>query len=77
MTIAFSNGGNRDAAVLRVAEPALWSADRKPSAAWVSLIRQGPSEYSSHGAQDVADLKAGGVEVRHVVGGVERGRCRA
>src|SRR5262245_54318187 len=27
MTIAFSNGGNRDAAVLRV-EPALWSTDR-------------------------------------------------
>ena len=28
MSIAFSNGGNRDAAVLRV-EPALWDAERK------------------------------------------------
>src|SRR5437773_10229286 len=34
MTIAFSNGGNRDAAVLRV-EPAIWSSDRKPQPAWV------------------------------------------
>src|SRR6266513_4035496 len=37
MSIAFSNGGNRDAAVLRV-EPALWSADRQAQAAWVPLI---------------------------------------
>jgi hypothetical protein len=33
MSIAFSNGGNRDAAVLRV-EPALWNAERKPEPAW-------------------------------------------
>src|SRR5713101_5471378 len=36
VTIAFSNGGNRDAAVLRV-EPALWHADIQPHAAWVPL----------------------------------------
>src|SRR6266566_1787687 len=37
MSIAFSNGGNRDAAVLRV-EPALWSAERKPQPAWIPLV---------------------------------------
>src|SRR5438876_11576199 len=36
MSIAFSNGGNRDAAVLRV-EPALWNAERKPELAWTPL----------------------------------------
>src|SRR5438132_10876163 len=35
--IAFSNSGNRDAAVLRV-EPALWSADEKRQAMWVPLV---------------------------------------
>jgi hypothetical protein len=39
MTVAFSNGGNRDAALLRV-EPALWGrrAD-KTEPAWIPLIR--------------------------------------
>src|SRR5215813_4963108 len=36
VSIAFSNGGNRDAAVLRV-EPALWSPHHAPKAAWVAL----------------------------------------
>src|SRR6266581_6084218 len=36
MTIAFSNGGNRDAAVLRV-EPAVWIANQKPKPAWLPL----------------------------------------
>src|SRR6516164_7204517 len=36
MTIAFSNGGNRDAAVLRV-EPAVWNPNQKPTARWVPL----------------------------------------
>ena len=36
MTIAFANGGNRDAAVLR-AEPALWSKDAKDQSAWRPL----------------------------------------
>src|ERR1700704_750801 len=40
MTVAFSNGGNRDAALLRV-EPALWGrrAD-KAEPAWIPLIRK-------------------------------------
>src|SRR5262245_42603165 len=38
MTVAFSNAGNRDAAVLRV-EPALWSQASNQKLAWVPLIR--------------------------------------
>src|SRR5437660_11775019 len=37
ITIAFSNGGNRDAAVLRV-EPALWTGERTPQATWKALL---------------------------------------
>src|SRR4051795_5560533 len=38
ITVAFSNGGNRDAAVLRI-EPALWArgVDKKPQ--WVAVVR--------------------------------------
>src|SRR5436189_5963662 len=36
MTIAFSNGGNRDAAILR-AEPAVWGANGKAAPTWVPL----------------------------------------
>jgi len=36
MTIAFSNGGNRDAALLRV-EPALWGQHGKPNPEWIAL----------------------------------------
>src|SRR5437868_6302303 len=39
MSIAFSNGGNRDAAVLRV-EPALWNTIRAPKPAWPPPIDQ-------------------------------------
>src|SRR5581483_9736744 len=37
MTVAFSNGGNRDAAVLRV-EPALWDSQHKPQGVWAPLV---------------------------------------
>src|SRR5262245_38083596 len=36
MTVAFSNGGNRDAALLRV-EPALWSNGSGPLPEWLPL----------------------------------------
>src|SRR5262245_5513357 len=36
MTVAFSNGGNRDAALLRV-EPALWSQRTGSEPEWVAL----------------------------------------
>ena len=38
MTVAFSNGGNRDAAVLRI-EPALWTR-RAKSDRWVPLVER-------------------------------------
>src|SRR5581483_7411628 len=36
MTVAFSNGGNRDAALLRV-EPALWASRNKAKPEWIAL----------------------------------------
>ena len=62
MSIAFSNGGNRDAAVLRV-EPALWSADRKPSAAWVPLVDKIHPNIPVTAPKTPLIVKAGGVEV--------------
>jgi hypothetical protein len=62
MSIAFSNGGNRDAAVLRV-EPALWSADRKPSAAWVALVDRVHPNIPVTAPKTPLIVKAGGVEV--------------
>ena len=62
MSIAFSNGGNRDAAVLRV-EPALWSTNRKPSAAWVPLIDKVHPDIPVTAPKTPLIVKAGGVEV--------------
>ena len=62
MSIAFSNGGNRDAAVLRV-EPALWNADHKPQAAWVPLIDRVHPNIPVTAPKTPLIVKAGGVEV--------------
>ena len=62
ISIAFSNGGNRDAAVLRV-EPALWSADRKPKAAWVPLVDRVHQDIPVTAPKTPLIVKAGGVEV--------------
>src|SRR5438093_5004290 len=62
MSIAFSNGGNRDAAVLRV-EPALWNADRKPQAAWVPLVDRVHPNIPVTAPKTPLIVKAGGVEV--------------
>ena len=62
MSIAFSNGGNRDAAVLRV-EPALWSTNRKPSAAWVPLVDRVHPNIPVTAPKTPLIVKAGGVEV--------------
>jgi hypothetical protein len=61
MSIAFSNGGNRDAAVLRV-EPALWGADRKPPA-WVPLVDRVHPNIPVTAPKTPLIVKAGGVEV--------------
>jgi hypothetical protein len=62
MSIAFSNGGNRDAAVLRV-EPALWSTDRKPRPAWVPLVDKVHPNIPVTAPKTPLVVKAGGVEV--------------
>ena len=62
ITIAFSNGGNRDAAVLRV-EPALWTADGKRQAMWVPLVDKVHPNIPVTVPKTPLIVKAGGVEV--------------
>src|SRR6185503_5973987 len=62
MSIAFSNGGNRDAAVLRV-EAALWNAERKPEPAWTPLIDKVHPNIPVTSPKTPLVIKAGGVEV--------------
>lgn len=64
MTVAFSNGGNRDAALLRV-EPALWSVDTggagKPD--WRPLVDKVHPDIPLTTPRTPLVVKAGGVEV--------------
>jgi len=60
MTIAFSNDGNRDAAVLRV-EPALWDAERKP--VWVPLVDRVHPNIPITSPKTPLVVKAGGVDL--------------
>jgi hypothetical protein len=63
MTVAFSNGGNRDAALLRV-EPALWAmrgAGKK--AEWVPLDTKVSRDVPLADPKVPAIVKAGGVEI--------------
>src|SRR5438552_17271346 len=62
MSIAFSNGGNRDAAVLRV-EPAVWRGDHQPQAAWVALVDKVHPNIPVTAPKTPMIVKAGGVEV--------------
>jgi len=62
MSIAFSNGGNRDAAVLRV-EPALWNTIRVPKPAWTPLIDKVHPNIPVTTPKTPLVVKAGGVEV--------------
>lgn len=62
MSTAFSNGGNRDAAVLRV-EPALWVTDHKPQPAWVPLADKVHPNIPVTSPKTPLIVKAGGVEV--------------
>jgi hypothetical protein len=62
VTIAFSNGGNRDAAVLRV-EPALWDLKRKAGPAWVPLSDKVHPDIPVASPKTPLIVKAGGVEV--------------
>ena len=62
MTVAFANGGNRDAALLRV-EPALWSrrGDMEPD--WVPLVDKVHPSIPVTSPRTPTVVKAGGVEV--------------
>jgi hypothetical protein len=61
MTIAFSNGGNRDAAVLRV-EPALWAKGAQQDA-WRALVDKVHPDIAVTVPRTPLIVKAGGVEV--------------
>jgi hypothetical protein len=63
MTVAFSNGGNRDAAVLRV-EPAFWTRranTTKP--AWVPVVKAVAPQIPVVSPRTPLVVKSGGVEV--------------
>jgi len=62
ITIAFSNGGNRDAAVLRV-EPALWTGEHSSQAEWRPLIDRVHHDIPLTTPRTPLVVKAGGVEV--------------
>jgi hypothetical protein len=62
MIVAFSNAGNRDAALLRV-EPALWSHRGKQAPAWVPLVGKVHPDIPLTAPKTPAIVKAGGVEV--------------
>ena len=62
MTIAFSNGGNRDAAVLR-AEPAIWSKDANGQTSWIALADRVHPNIPIAAPKTPLVVKAGGVEV--------------
>jgi hypothetical protein len=62
VTVAFSNGGNRDAAVLRI-EPALWSQRGRANPEWVPLVGRVHADIPLTGTKLPVVVKAGGVEV--------------
>ena len=62
MTIAFSNGGNRDAAVLR-AEPALWAKRATTNAAWRPLADRVHPDIPITAPKAPLVVPAGGVAV--------------
>jgi hypothetical protein len=62
ITIAFSNGGNRDAAVLRV-EPALWTALESAKPGWRAVLARVHPDIPLTVPKTPLVVKAGGVEV--------------
>ena len=62
MTVAFSNSGNRDAAVLRV-ETALWGRGTKPNPAWIPVIKPVTPDIPLVEPRPPLVVKSGGVEV--------------
>jgi hypothetical protein len=63
MTVAFANGGNRDAALLRV-EPALWGRhDDHKNAEWIPLIEKVDPSIPVTVPKTPTVVRAGGVEL--------------
>jgi len=62
MTVAFANGGNRDAALLRV-EPALWGHRNKKDAEWIPLVERVHPNIPVTAPKTPAVIRAGGVEM--------------
>jgi hypothetical protein len=62
MTVAFSNGGNRDAALLRV-EPVLWSRRNKQDPEWAPVVGRVARDIPPTQPKMPSIVKAGGVEV--------------
>jgi hypothetical protein len=63
MTVAFANGGNRDAALLRV-EPALWARrDKKGDAEWIPLAERVNPGIPVTAPKTPTVVRAGGVEM--------------
>jgi hypothetical protein len=62
MTIAFSNAGNRDAAVLRV-EPALWGKASNAKPQWVPIVKAVAPDIPLVAPRTPLVVKSGGVEV--------------
>ena len=62
MTVAFSNGGNRDGAVLRV-EPALWARSAGGDAHWAPIVTPVSAEIPLVSPRAPLVVKSGGVEV--------------
>ena len=62
MTVAFANGGNRDAAILRV-EPALWGRRNKKDPEWIPLTDRVHSNIPVTVPKTPAVVRAGGVEM--------------
>jgi hypothetical protein len=60
--VAFSNGGNRDAAVLRV-EPALWSRRAQAALEWVPVVERVRADIPVVVPRTPLIVKSGGVEV--------------
>ena len=62
MTVALSNGGNRDAAVLRI-EPTLWARGANNTAQWMAVARQISPDLPVVSPRVPMVVKSGGVEV--------------
>ncbi len=76
MTVAFSNAGNRDAALLRV-EPALWVRREGSSPQWVPLSTKVHPDIPVTTPKMPSIVKAGGIEVVSLSAALDPKRAEA